>query len=36
MGIDPQLILMDEVYDEAALSLVMRVSARTRWVSDSG
>jgi hypothetical protein len=36
MGIDPQLILIDEVYDEAALSSVMRASARTRWVSDSG
>jgi hypothetical protein len=36
MGIDPQPILVDEVYDEAALSSVMRVSARVRWVSDSG
>jgi hypothetical protein len=36
MGIDPQPILMDEVYDEAALSLVMCASARTRWVSDCG
>jgi hypothetical protein len=36
MGIDPQPILMDEVYDEAALSSVIRASARVRWVSDSG
>jgi hypothetical protein len=34
MGIDPQPILVDEVYDEAALSSVMRASAR--WVGDSG
>jgi hypothetical protein len=32
MGIDPQLILMDE----AALSSEMRASARTRWVNNSG
>jgi hypothetical protein len=31
MGIDPQPILMDEVYDEAALSSAMRARARVRW-----
>jgi hypothetical protein len=41
IGIDPQLILVAEVYDEVALSLVMRASAsarcaRTRWMSESG
>jgi hypothetical protein len=30
VGIDPQPILMDEVYDEAALSSVMRARARVR------
>jgi hypothetical protein len=36
MGIDPQPILVDEVYDEAALSVVMRASTRARWASDCG
>jgi hypothetical protein len=36
VGINPQPILVDEVYDEAALSSAMRASARVRWVSDSG
>jgi hypothetical protein len=35
MGIDPQPILVDEVYDKAALSSAMRESARVRWVCDS-
>jgi hypothetical protein len=36
MGIDPQPILVDEVWLKAALSTAMRESARVRWVSDSG
>jgi hypothetical protein len=36
MGMDPQPILVDEVYDEGALSSAMRARARERWVSDSG